>query len=134
MEPAVDLGVCLSWRDFRPLFGPVNDVFYLKLHWTEVHSCSIACEIIQLFSVDFCVVTTVREFEFRIVIKKTASYSDSDSVLKSSADCRHECYRNCPQAVHVNCIPLSKGGVSECHTVYETCPCCMLQCDGRRIC
>lgn len=107
MELAVDLGVCLSWRDFHPTFGPVNDIFYLKLHWVEVHSCSFACEIIQLFSVGFCVVTTVHEFDFRIVTKKTAPYSDS--VLTSSSDRRHEFYRNCPQAVQVNCIPLSKG-------------------------
>lgn len=109
MERAVHLGGYLSWRDFSPLFGPVNDVLHLKIHWAEVHLCSFACEIIQLFSVDFCVVTTVHEFDFRIVIKKTVSYSDSDSVLTSSGDRRHECYRKCPQAVQVNCISLNKG-------------------------
>jgi hypothetical protein len=69
VEPVVDLGVCLSWRDFLPLFVPVNCIFYLKLQWAEVHPCSFACEIIQLFSVDFSVVTTVHKFDFRIVIK-----------------------------------------------------------------
>jgi len=99
VEPAFDLGGYLSWRDFSPLFGPVKDVFHLKTHWAEVQSCSFPCEIIQSFSAEFYVVTSVHEFDFRIVTKKTASYGDSDSVLTSSADRRRECYRNCPQAV-----------------------------------
>jgi hypothetical protein len=70
VQPAVDLAVCLSWRDFCPLFGPVNNLVYLKLHGAEVQSCSFVYEIIQLFFVDFCVVINVREFVFRIVIKK----------------------------------------------------------------
>jgi len=70
VQPAVDLGVCLRWRDFCPMFGPVNNVVYLKLHWVEVQSCFFVYEIIQLFSVDFRVVTTVREFDFRLEIKK----------------------------------------------------------------
>jgi len=70
VQPAVGLGVCLSWRDFCPLFGPVNNVVYLKLHLADVQSCSSVYDVIQLFSVDFCVFTTVREFDFRLAIKK----------------------------------------------------------------
>lgn len=67
MEPAVDLGVCLIWREFSLLFGPLNDVFHTKIHWAEVHLCSFECGIIQLFSADLCVVTTVHAFDFRII-------------------------------------------------------------------
>jgi hypothetical protein len=70
VEPTVDLGGYSSWRDFSPLFGPVNDIFHLKIHWAEMQSFSFPCEIIQPFSVEFCVVKNVHEFNFRIVTKK----------------------------------------------------------------
>jgi hypothetical protein len=51
----------------RPLFGTVNYVFNLKIHWVEVQSCCFACDIIRLFSVLFCVVTVVHEYDFRFL-------------------------------------------------------------------
>jgi hypothetical protein len=71
-----DWGVC-SWpwhlfalgKTDHPLFVISNR--YIPVGWSAVVFC--ACEIIQLFSVVFCVIRAVHEFDFRLVINETSS-------------------------------------------------------------
>ena len=46
-----------------PSLLPVIDTFLLEIHWAEVEAC-FACDIIHVFSVVFCVVSSVHKFAF----------------------------------------------------------------------
>jgi hypothetical protein len=72
-EFAVDLGSGLRWRKaIVPFLWPATDVFDLK-KYTRL---KCAFEIIQLFSLVFCVFRALHKFDFRLVIKGTANKGD----------------------------------------------------------
>jgi hypothetical protein len=93
-----DYGICsLSWQWFalgkadRLLFVTTNRCTPVtnKLGWNAVVFC--ACEMLDLFSLGFCVVRAVHKFDFSLVMKETPNkwrpsfvkkstlYSDTDS-------------------------------------------------------
>ena len=126
---ATDCGVC-SWpckvlalgKFHPPLFFtddwciPVKS----KMGWSAVVFC--ACEIVQLFSVVFCVVSAVYEFDLGINVKETPNKrwpvdsgpcSDTDSCFYIATICFSptvvaiECLHT--HAVRVNCILVIEG-------------------------
>jgi hypothetical protein len=69
---------------------PVTNVFQSQIHWAGTQSHFVRVEVIQLFSVAFCVVRTVHKIGFRLAINETRnkwrpvermSGSDRDSYL-----------------------------------------------------
>jgi hypothetical protein len=68
-----DCGVCSwPWQWFAdyPLWT-VTDVFQLQIHWAGTQSRFVRVEVIQLFSVAFCVVRAVHKIGFRLVVNET---------------------------------------------------------------
>ena len=57
-------------------FGPVTDLFQLKIRWADVPSYFL-CDITQLFGIVFFVVKSMSVFHFRLFIKeKSNNYSN----------------------------------------------------------
>jgi hypothetical protein len=88
MQPHADTdwGVCFfSWLWFEvreadrpsPVTRNRRIPFKITLGWNAVVFC--ACEIIQIFSIVFCVARAVYKFDFRLVVAKTTSCSDRHS-------------------------------------------------------